>query len=535
MCKTICHLKEDVSERIQQVLADAPTDPLFGVEQTHISTVFLTDRFAYKMKKPVKYGFLDYSSLELRRRACLDEVALNRRLARNVYLGVIPVREIDGQLSLGGNGEVVEWLVKMRRLDDRRNLSSLLLRDCLTRNQGKMLAQTLGEFLSRCSAPLTLRPEAFRQTLCDHVSANRADLMLQHDCNALTIRFCHAAQWRYLTLMSDVFDGRVCDGRIVDGHGDLRPEHIYFLPEPVVIDCIEFNQEYRTNDVLDELSFLAMECDRLGAGTVGKSVIDYYAKTSHDDAAPGLVSFYKCYRACVRAKVSAMRASQAQGDTRTEYQNRCDSYLELAADYAQELGPKIVISIGGLMGTGKSTLARELAQQLNANLLQTDVVRRELFEPTATTAKNYGQDKYAEVDRAAVYNELIRQVPGRLKWSPTIILDGTFTREEYRSKVARAVASEGATWIHFECQCPRQVALDRISERLSAGQTESDARPEHYDLQAQQYQPFELSANHLVIQTTAPLSEQVSAALEQIRKVFKSEAARNHVDAVRSS
>ena len=285
-----------------------------ALKETHISWVFLTDRFVYKLKKPVRFDFLDFRSVEARHEACQAELRLNQRLARGVYLGVVPIcADASGRLSLDGSGQIVDWVVKMRRLPADRMLDELIRNGRLTHEEAMRLAGTLASFYHGLS-PVTMGASDYRQSIERHVRANREELLKPlHRLPASLIKRVHAAQLRFLQLQGGQFEDRVCDGRIVEGHGDLRPEHICLDGIPAIFDCIEFNEDFRRLDVVDELGFLAMECDLLGADRIGAQIVDAYRSACHDQFSDELWSFYKCYRACVRAKVAVLRAASPSG------------------------------------------------------------------------------------------------------------------------------------------------------------------------------------------------------------------------------
>lgn len=498
------------------------------VKETHISTVFLTDHFAYKLKKSVRYDFLDFSTPELRRRACQQEVSLNRRLAVGVYLGVIPICLEDGRLVIDGKGEPVDWLVKMKRLDDAHSLQSLLSTKQLQSSQQAALANRLANFYANLS-PKTAKCCEFRRAVSDHIHANRDDLLQRTSGVSHSIEYIHSAQLRFLNVMSDLFDARVCDGRLVDGHGDLKPEHIYFAPNPIVIDCIEFNPEYRHNDVIDELSFLSMECDRLNSHDVGRQIIDAYSQTCQDFPSSQMISFYKCYRACVRAKVAAFRAQQTTGQIQERYLRRLDSYIEFANAYARELGPKLVITVGGLMGTGKSTLAREITERLNAKILQTDVIRREVI-PSNERSDSYGTAKYSQDNRERVYDELFKRLPALLSASPTVVLDGTFGQDSLRRAAQNRAKEVSAEWLHLECKCPAQLSIERINNRQAVGNSHSEARAEFYRSQVADYEPPHNGPNTLTIDTSETNVQRVEKAVAFIRSQMENESQHSVVD-----
>ena len=348
--------------------------------ETHISWLFLTKRRVYKLKKPIRFDFLDYSTVQRRKRACEAEVQLNRRLAPHTYLGVMPlVRSPCGRLQLGGYGTPVDWVVVMRRLDADQSLDALIRSGRVTRQQVDQLATRLSDFY-RQLPPLTIRAQEYRQRIEEHVRANRQSLLEaagELDAGAVhrvhsgraagvspsgvldvgAVNRVHAGQLRVLTLAPDWLEDRACDGRVVEGHGDLRPDHIYFQPGPIIIDCIEFNAEFRQLDVLDELSFLAMECDIRQAGWIGRHILERYGQTNGDHPPEGLLSFYKCYRATVHAKVAALRAEQHPADPQASDWSLARQYVQLADTYAAGLGPPLLVVLRGPAGCGKSTLA----------------------------------------------------------------------------------------------------------------------------------------------------------------------------------
>lgn len=486
------------------------------VRETHISWVYLTDRFVYKQKKPVTFEFLDFSTLEQRRHFCQQEVALNRRFSPEVYLGVVPVScDSSGKFRMKPGREVVEWLVKMVRLDERSTLQNLILGDQLTASHVAALSKRLAGFFAS-QAPKMLRSDQFLRDQRQHVLANRNDLMVAAPDAESLIDFATNSQLRCLSLNLDYFVQRVCDGRIVDGHGDLRPEHIYFRGlNPAIIDCIEFNAEYRTNDVVDELAFLAMECDRIGNRLIGQVLLDDYLKLSGDDPKPFLLDFYKCYRACVRAKVAALRTAQLQTTEQAESSDNVRSYLHLAHRYAAQLGKPLIIMVGGLMGSGKSTLAATLQECLAAELLQTDAIRNELFERNGDS--KFGNGKYSAASRQLVYDQMISRIGERLQRSPTVILDATFSDTVTRESVETMARKLDAQLIQVQCRCSATEAMDRIARRLAQGDDASEARPELYARQAERYGPLLANVEVIDVDTQHNGANQLEEILSRIR------------------
>jgi aminoglycoside phosphotransferase family enzyme/predicted kinase len=490
-----------------------------GLKETHISWVFLTDRFVYKLKKPVRFDFLDFRYVEARHEACTAEVRLNQRLARGVYLGVVPIcADAAGRLSLDGSGRVVDWIVKMRRLPADRMLDELIRNGRLSHEETMRLAGALASFYHGLS-PVTMGASDYRQAIEQHARANREELLKPlHRLPASLVKRVHAAQLRFLQLEGGQFEDRVCDGRIVEGHGDLRPEHICLDGAPAIFDCIEFNEDFRRLDVADELGFLAMECDLLGADRIGAQIVDAYRSACHDQFSDELWNFYKCYRACVRAKVAVLRSASPSGDQAAS--GAAVDYLCLADRYAARLGPPMLIVIRGLMGVGKTTLAEALAERLGGELLQTDKLRKELFGPSAAPAE-FNQDRYRPENRLRVYDELFLRAEQDLKEGLSVVLDGTFLTADLRRRAAGLARAAGALPCLVHGDCPVDVAVERIAERAADGETNSDATAELYELQRAQQEPDPPELRSVDIDTTLTVGLQLADVTERLRQLLK--------------
>jgi uncharacterized protein len=306
--------------------------------ETHMSWVFLSERFAYKLKKPVRYDFLDFGSLAARRHNCAEEVRLNRRLAPDVYFGSVPlVVTAGGELRLEAQGEPVEWLVKMRRLPADRMLDRLIREGRLQDTEIRATAVLLGEFYRR-SPPVGLGASEYWGRLHAGVretfrELNRPDFCLP----AELVGISHDLQMSLLARQPELFDRRVTAGHIVEGHGDLRPEHICLEERPIVFDCLEFNRDFRIIDPADELAFLALECERLGAPEVGARFIAFYTECTGDRPPESLMRFYMAFRASLRAKLAIWHTREVEPVLHEHWHTRAVEYLKLAAEHARRL------------------------------------------------------------------------------------------------------------------------------------------------------------------------------------------------------
>ena len=298
--------------------------------ETHMSWVFLAGEAVYKLKKPVRFSYLDFSTLEKREAACRAELRLNRRLAPDVYREVMPlVRTADG-MALGGKGEPLDWLVVMRRLDERTTLDSMIAAEAVETWHIDRLVATLTRFYRHARLvylPAPLQLAGWKQSLAE----NRR-VLLDRGLTMPTglVERIDGVQRRFLARRGELLAARIRARRIVDGHGDLRPEHI-FLGDPVrIIDCLEFNARLRAVDPFDEVAFLGLECQRLGAAWLGDTIERRMRRELHDGPPEELFRFYRCHRATLRARLAVAHLLEDNPRTPEKWPPLARSYLELA-------------------------------------------------------------------------------------------------------------------------------------------------------------------------------------------------------------
>jgi aminoglycoside phosphotransferase family enzyme len=308
--------------------------------ETHMSWVFFTDAFVYKLKKPARYDYLDFSTPEARRLDCEAEVRLNRRLAGAVYLGVVSLDvDAQGKLSLGGGGQPADWLVKMRRLPAESMLDSLVLRRNVSADAIRVLARKLAGFYAAL-APEPLDAAAYRARLAAQIAESRRELCRREfGLPADRVARLAAAQSAFLQRHAALLDARVAARRIVEGHGDMRPEHVCLLPDPVIIDCPEFRRDFRVLDPLDELGYLALECERLGMPEVGPWLLQGYAEASGDRWPEPLLHFYQSCRAALRAKLAIWHLRDDGRHPPAKWIRAALDYLALAETHVERARP----------------------------------------------------------------------------------------------------------------------------------------------------------------------------------------------------
>jgi uncharacterized protein len=305
--------------------------------ETHMSWVFLTDRYAYKLKKPVQYDFLDFRLLSARRFYCEEELRLNRRLAASVYLGTVPLTQRpSGEMALTGEGNAVEWLVKMRRLPGNLALEQCLQRHSIPAGALQRLADKLAKFYLQCQ-PVAVTEQQYRERLMNNIEATVSDLYLMPERLPLAlIRQASDGQRALLRAQPGLFDARVRAGKIVEGHGDLRPGHVYLETEPAIVDCLEFSIELRTLDAADDMAFLCLECERLGAPQEGEQIFALYSAAAGDCVPAPLLHFYQAYRACLRARIALWHLKEAQFRDSPKWKLQAQHYLELACLHSMQ-------------------------------------------------------------------------------------------------------------------------------------------------------------------------------------------------------
>lgn len=307
------------------------------VRETHMSWVFLAGDKVFKLKKPVRFPYLDFSTLARREAACRAELRLNRRLAPDVYLDVVPLTAEEGRLSIGGVGTAVDWLVVMRRLDERFMLDRMIEEKRLTRAHLDRLVDTLAHFY-RSARPVML-PAAVH--LVDWKASlaynDRVLLDPRFGVPAGLVRRVAASQRHFLSVYGNLLAARLRGRRIVDGHGDLRPEHIWLNDEVRIIDCLEFSDRLRINDPFDEIAFLSIECQRLGAPWAGDYMWQRMRRILRDGPVDALFAFYRCHRATLRARLAIAHLFEEHPRTPEKWPRRCRDYLKLAVASARDL------------------------------------------------------------------------------------------------------------------------------------------------------------------------------------------------------
>jgi len=482
--------------------------------ETHISKVYLGRDEVFKRKKQLKLPFLDYQSLENRYQACLDEINLNRRLAPQTYLGILALYDTPSGIAWQASSEldpVIDWLVHMQRLPQEQMLDQRLRRELPPEPvEQARLVNILADFYQQQrlgSENVDLVADKWLLNLWQHCHQNMEELKSIFPDNEERIQKIESRQKDWLFFHEKWFLDRLKQGLICDGHGDLKPEHICMIVPPVIYDCVEFDKTYRTNDILDELSFLALECEFLGYADLGTSILKNVIARFSNDLAGG--SFYRSYRACVRSKIEALKARSSFNTSHTtkQHERAAQGYFELADYYADRLDSPQLLIIGGLMGSGKTSLARALSQILGAAHLESDRVRQEVFPDAHDEHVSFGTGLYQVESRQEVYRRLARQCQDILQRGQTVIVDASFTSRENRLLFQKLAKDLDTPFHSLWCNCPPQLAKARISQRRKAERTASHARTDLYDQQQAGLDPFEPDEGPIILDTSREIQD----------------------------
>jgi aminoglycoside phosphotransferase family enzyme/predicted kinase len=488
-------------------------DPRWEHVETHISRVFLTPSEAYKLKKPVELGFLDFRSLDQRKSACESEVRLNMRLAPDVYRGVLPVRRgADGRLRAGkgASGELVDWVVVMRRLPDERRADRLLEAGALSGERIDAIAARLARF--HASAPVAVQgPESVLRNVEENFVQTRDAI----DRYVTPAEADEIARWQRAFLMANrtTFEERSAGGRVRDGHGDLRLEHVYFEEGITILDCIEFNERFRVGDVCSDVAFLSMDLAWHGAVHLAERLLASYARESNDFDLYALVDFYEGYRAYVRGKIGHFLASDpgvpAHTRERAAHEARRYFLLALSADRRALLGPSVV-AVGGTIASGKSTIAVEIGAATSAPVIEADRTRKAMLGVLATEPLREApwSGAYDPELTERVYAEMRRRARVVLGSGRPVVLDASFRSAKTRG-LARALAEEyGVPFRFVECRASAEVCRARLAER-ERGESVSDGRLAIFDAFCARFEPVTEvpKEEHVIVDTTRPVAE----------------------------
>ncbi len=479
-----------------------PVDRVRLIE-THISWVFLAGEYAYKLKKPVNLGFLDFSTLKRREHCCREEVRLNRRLAPDIYLGVVPIAGSPPRVE--GEGPVLEWAVKMRAFPAEATLD----REAdITPGQVDAIADRVARFhLEIAPAPGEFgTPDAVRAPVAENFRQLR-ELLPTPDSRLDALEAWSVAEGQRL---AGHFAARRAEGHIRECHGDLHLGNIAWVDDaPLIFDGIEFNPGLRSIDVISEVAFLCMDLMHRGHVALAWRFLNRYLEHSGDYAGLAALPYYLAYRALVRAKVAAITAS-ARGDDDFSI---CRSYLELAGRLTRRPPPALLL-MHGVSGAGKTWVSQSLLEQLPAIRIRSDVERKRLFGLEALAdSRAISVNIYSREAGERTLAHLLALAETLLDAGVRVIVDATFIKRDWRDPFLSLAARLAVPWLIIALEAPVEVLQQRVLARQAAGRDASEAGVDVLAAQLAVADPFTAVELPHVIRPGADPSQALSQIL----------------------
>ena len=505
--------------------------------ETHISWVILTGGYAYKIKKPVDFGFLDFSSLDKRKRYCEQEVKLNRRLAPMIYLDVVPITETKAGLTMGDGGDVIEYAVRMKQFPQSAQLDNMLKDGRLSPEHMDAIALMLADFHRAIERADRSVDFGTPETVYDPVEEN-FEQVRQHldtdDYDHRLVKLAGQVATQYSKLRV-VIEQRKQDGYVQQCHGDMHLRNMLWLDTdnfhgPVAFDCIEFNDNLSWIDVISELAFLVMDLQSRNEYGLANRLLNRYLEATGDYAGLQLLSFYQCYRAMVRAKVSVLRLEQENNQQENNQQQESDqqdvdvqerrqvlaefeSYLALAESYSRQTKPTLIL-MHGLSASGKSSVSQQLIDELSVIRIRSDVERKRMYD-VATQDHSHDdidQGLYSPQASAMTYTRLLDLSESVLVSGMSVVVDAAFLRYDQRLPFEQMAQRLSLPLLILEVSASH----DELRRRIVARKGDvSDANLAVLENQISSHQPFRDDEHALVYSFDTQRGKQALQALYQ--------------------
>ncbi len=491
--------------------------------QTHASSVFIAPPFVYKIKKPVNFGFLNFSTLARRRYFCVREVQLNQRLCPDMYLEVIPITRTEKGFAFGGRGDAVGYVVRMRQLSGSGFMDKLLERQAIASREIGRIVAALQRFYDAQDPTSDVEKwgEIRRLKISTDENFRQAVSFVGGTISRAALDAIRFYTNKFYRRHAACFRRRVRDQRIRDCHGDLHLEHIHITPQALhIYDCIEFNDRLRYVDVASDVAFLAMDLDYEGREDLSREFVAAMSAALRDPAMLRLMDFYKCYRSFVRGKVESLHsvAASAPEAERTAAAERARRYFRLALRYAVAgSGPSVCVVMGRI-ASGKTTVARMIGQELNWRVYSSDRIRKEgagfpLFERSSVAAR---RRLYSDRMTTWTYRKLMNLALADARRGQGSILDATFARRQQRNALRARLARGGTSFCVIEVKAPDATVRKRLAEREQKHDEISDARLDDFDQLTGIYEPPTPGEKVFTLRTTGSAERAVRGALRQL-------------------
>jgi aminoglycoside phosphotransferase family enzyme/predicted kinase len=487
--------------------------------ETHISWIILTGNYAYKIKKPANFGFLDFSTLERRRHFCHEELRLNRRFAPQIYLDVIEIRGTVDAPRLHGDGDAIDYALKMVEFPQTCLFSHHAADGTLTATMIDAIADHVNELHANADKPLQGSAFGSVQSVRRWSEENITQIAAAVPDSLMPQSFARLQHWYHVNeYLLDQVERRRQDGHVRDCHGDLHLDNMALIDNEVMpFDCIEFNPELRWIDTISEAAFVAMDLQARGYAGFGWRFISRYFESSADYEAIGLLRYYLIYRALVRAKVEALRVAPAANPTAKTFA-AAFSYLDLADQWSTNPHAGMII-MHGLSGSGKSTVAAQLVEALGAIQIRSDVVRKQLhgLAPDSNSQSAPNRGIYSNDATELTYNRMREIAATIIAANFCVILDATFLQETDRRKMLELETALPCTRVIVNCEAPEAILRERISAREN---DPSEANLQILERQIQARQPISIEESGMATVVNIGADGPGNAQIEQIRALL---------------
>jgi len=475
--------------------------------QTHISYVALTGRFAYKIKKSVNFGFLDFSTLEKRKFFCEEEVRLNKRLCPEIYLGIVPISQKDNNFELNGKGKIVDYAVKMKEFPQEKIMTKQLENDKIDEEVLDKICDILDDFYKKGECSKEIDSFGKVETIKKNTDENfdQTESVIDVTIPKEIFNYIKKVTNEFLDKKKELFEKRIKDGFIKDCHGDLHSGNIVVSNKDVFIfDCIEFNTRFRYSDLASDLGFLAMDLDFQGSPYASSYFINSYVGKSGDQGIYDVLNFYKCYRAYVRGKVLGFKLNDPhiKVKEKKEIIENARKYFYLAYYYAKLFSKDFIKSkpiffiTSGLTGTGKTTVARKISTDYNNCLISTDEIRKELqgINKFERHHDAYNTGLYSPDKMMQTYEKALEKADKLLSKDKSVTLDATFKTKKLRDMARDIAKKNSAIFIILHCLTPEEYVKKYLEKRISK-KSISDGRWEIYVKQKDSFEKFSSKDN----------------------------------------
>lgn len=494
------------------------------VIETHISSVILTGPYAYKIKKPVNFGFLDFTSLESRQHFCQEEVRLNQRLTSGLYLDVLPITGSAETPVLNGAGPAIEYAIRMRQFPQHQLLNEMQQRGELDSNHIDALTTQIARFHQQAPLVPTDHPLAQPAAIMAPVRQNFEQIrpMLSEAADLKQLDALEAWAEDSFQRLHPLLEQRCAKGSIRECHGDIHLGNATVLDgEVVLFDCIEFNEPFRLIDIACDAFFLAMDLEDRGLHALAHRFTNGWLEQTGDYDCLPLINFYKAYRAVVRAKVSLFRlAQESDPQVQAEVLQQYRSYAALAESYCA-IPARFMAITHGVSACGKSTVAMQLVEQLGALRLRSDVERKRLFGDTILPGNPWRSAIYNDDATATTYQQLHRLATTALQAGFPVVVDATYLKQEQRQQAAAVAETCGVPLLILDCQAPDAIIAGWLAMRQGDGKDPSDATSDVIAAQQASREPLNADEQRLAQPVFTHDAGSMNSLTERIRSSLK--------------